>query len=243
MDWLNFFRIAGYIALIFGAICTVGVDFLQKRKDSRDDASKDQKMNELVTNVKESKQLLEPFANLARELYPTLSQEEALVRLHARFDTLETRVGSIGSGLSEVAASDSARAAKEQLTETRKMTPPSIEARLQMDHNRQVYVVINFLNEVPIEVSYKLESRVGEKVYSSHTNSGFKLNPSNGRTLQLIKDDFNFRDNLPKEPSELELTIFYESIYFKEIGDAKLRGSASAVYAVDPSANTITKQP
>jgi len=89
MDWLNFFRIAGYVALAFGVICTIGVDVLKNRKDKEDELSKETKMNELMTDVKESKKLLEPFNGLANRLYPNLNQADALEKLSTRLDQVD----------------------------------------------------------------------------------------------------------------------------------------------------------
>jgi hypothetical protein len=58
MDWLNFFRIVGYTALIFGAICTVGVDLLKNKQDKADDLLKQKQMTELMIDVKDSKSFL-----------------------------------------------------------------------------------------------------------------------------------------------------------------------------------------
>ena len=81
MDWLNFFRITGYIALVFGAICTIGVDYLKNRQDNKRDELKDKQMTELMNDVKDSKKLLAPFEDLANQLYPSLNQKEALEKL------------------------------------------------------------------------------------------------------------------------------------------------------------------
>jgi hypothetical protein len=87
MEWLNIFRIVGYVALAIGVICTVGVDILKSRQD-------DAQMNELMTDVKESKKLLEPFTELATKLYPGFSEKDALVKLQARIDSLDKAVSS-----------------------------------------------------------------------------------------------------------------------------------------------------
>jgi hypothetical protein len=95
MDWLNFFKILGYIALIFGAICTVGVDYLKSKHDATKDALKDKQMTELVDDVKASKKLLEPFNYIANKLYPNLDQKAALDKLKLRLDNVDKEI-SIG---------------------------------------------------------------------------------------------------------------------------------------------------
>lgn len=94
MDWLNFFRIAGYIALLFGVICTIGVDYLKNGQDKKSDAKKEKQMTELMTDVKDSKKLLEPFNDMASKLYPGLNQQEALEKLRERIDSLDKAVSS-----------------------------------------------------------------------------------------------------------------------------------------------------
>jgi hypothetical protein len=94
MDWLNFFRIAGYIALFFGVICTVAVDFLKNRQDKVNDSVKEKQMTELVKDVKDSKKLLEPFNDLASKLYPGLNQKEALDKLQEKIDSLDKAISS-----------------------------------------------------------------------------------------------------------------------------------------------------
>jgi hypothetical protein len=89
MDWLNFFRIAGYVALAFGVICTIGVDYLKNKEDKRNELTSDKKMNELMTDVKDSKKLLEPFNDLANRLYPNLNQSDALEKLSTRLDQVD----------------------------------------------------------------------------------------------------------------------------------------------------------
>lgn len=94
MDWLNFFRIAGYIALFFGVICTVGVDYLKNKQDKVSDSLKEKQMTELMTDVKDSKKLLEPFNDMASKLYPELNQKEALDKLKEKIDSLDKAVSS-----------------------------------------------------------------------------------------------------------------------------------------------------
>lgn len=92
MDWLNFFRIAGYVALAFGVICTIGVDYLKTIQEKANALSSDNKMNELMTDVKESKKLLEPFNDLANRLYPNLNQTDALEKLSTRLDQVDEEI-------------------------------------------------------------------------------------------------------------------------------------------------------
>ena len=94
MDWLNFFRITGYIALFFGVICTVGVDFLKNRQDKVNDSVKEKQMTELMTDVKDSKKLLEPFNDLSNKLYPGLNHKDALDKLQEKIDSLDKAVSS-----------------------------------------------------------------------------------------------------------------------------------------------------
>lgn len=85
MEWLNFFRIVGYVALAIGVICTVGADILKNTQE-------DSQMKELMTDVKDSKKLLEPFTELATKLYPGLGEKEALEKLQERMDSLDKAV-------------------------------------------------------------------------------------------------------------------------------------------------------
>ncbi len=71
MDWLNFFRITGYIAIFFGVICTIGVDYLKNKQDKNTDAIKDKQMTELVTDVKDSKKFF--FDDSVNFLFVTLT--------------------------------------------------------------------------------------------------------------------------------------------------------------------------
>lgn len=96
MDWLNFFRIAGYVALFFGVICTVGVDLLKNKRDLESDTKKEKQMTELMTDVKDSKKLLEPFNVMASKLYPGLNQQEALEKLKEKIDSLDNAI-SLGA--------------------------------------------------------------------------------------------------------------------------------------------------
>jgi hypothetical protein len=92
MDWLSIFRVVGYAALIFGAICTVGVDYLKSKEDKKKEASQQLQMNGLVMDVKDSKKLLEPFKDLATKLYPNVDQNEALEKLRSRIDTVDKQI-------------------------------------------------------------------------------------------------------------------------------------------------------
>lgn len=96
MDWLSFFRIAGYIALAFGVICTICVDYLKNKQDSEKEiiqkereSTSDKKMTELMVDVKESKKLLEPFTDAANKLYPNLNQNEALEKLSNKLQEID----------------------------------------------------------------------------------------------------------------------------------------------------------
>jgi hypothetical protein len=92
MDWLNFFRIFGYGALIVGAVCTVGVDFIKNKEDRKKETVQESKMTELSTDVKASRKLLEPFSDLAIKLYPNVEQKEALEKLRNRLDSTEKEI-------------------------------------------------------------------------------------------------------------------------------------------------------
>jgi hypothetical protein len=92
MDWLSIFRVVGYGALIFGAICTVAVDYLKGKEDKKKDTQQQLLMNGLVTDVKDSKKLLEPFKDLATKLYPNIDQKEALEKLRSRMDTVDRQI-------------------------------------------------------------------------------------------------------------------------------------------------------
>jgi hypothetical protein len=94
MDWLNFFRFVGYIALIFGAICTVGVDYMKVKGDETKERQQQSQLNELSTDIKASKKLLEPFSDLATKLYPHLDQKDALEKLRDRMDSLDREIVS-----------------------------------------------------------------------------------------------------------------------------------------------------
>jgi hypothetical protein len=92
MDWLNFFKYAGYAALVLGAIATVAVDIIKEKKDNKENVLKQLQMDSLSTNVVESRKLLEPFKDLATKLYPNLDQEDALEKLRNRIDTIDQQV-------------------------------------------------------------------------------------------------------------------------------------------------------
>ena len=77
MDWLNFFRWVGYGTLATGAICTIGADISKNRKAARDteiskknEKLKDEKIDQLLTDSKENKELLRPFKDAAIKLFP-----------------------------------------------------------------------------------------------------------------------------------------------------------------------------
>ena len=92
MDWINFFRILGYVALIFGAVCTVGVDYLKNKEDDQRELRQQTQMTDLSNNVKNSNKLLEPFSDLATKLYPNLEQKEALEKLRTRMDSADREI-------------------------------------------------------------------------------------------------------------------------------------------------------
>lgn len=94
MDWLNFFKIAGYTAIIFGAVCTVTVGVLKDKRDKAKEDRKQEQMDTLSTDVKASRQLLEPFTELAKKMYPGLDQKDALEKLKGRMDSVDAQIKS-----------------------------------------------------------------------------------------------------------------------------------------------------
>jgi hypothetical protein len=73
-------------------ICTIGVDYLKNKKEKANELSAENKMTELMSDVKESKKLLQPFNELANRLYPNINQTDALAKLSTRLDQVDKEI-------------------------------------------------------------------------------------------------------------------------------------------------------
>lgn len=89
---MSIFKIVGYVALIFGCICTIGIDIMKDKADSKKSLQQQSQMTDLLNEVKDSKKLLEPFSDLATRLYPSLDQKDALDKLRERLDSMDKEI-------------------------------------------------------------------------------------------------------------------------------------------------------
>ena len=89
MEWLTFFKYAGYAILIFGAFVTVGTSILQERNDAKSTAQKDSAINKISSDLTATRQMLEPFVDLAKKHFPNMSDHDALDSLSQRIDLID----------------------------------------------------------------------------------------------------------------------------------------------------------
>jgi hypothetical protein len=192
------------------------------------------KVDELLIKQTELKGQLQPFVEFAQKTYPNLSSERAL-------DSLKEDIKKIEGKTFSLEKLEQTRQLREKELEALKNTPPSIEAVLSMDKQRNVSVGVQFLNNVPIKLSYTLEHSYRNKILSNHTTGGFQLYPIKDNRPIFIKDDFNFRDHIPNDGfSSLKISISYESIYYLESLNPSLIGTSIKMYTIDPYNNTLT---
>jgi hypothetical protein len=94
MDWLTFFRVAGYVAIFLGVICTVGVDIIKTKQEKKREELASSSLNELKDDVKKANKALEPFSDIALKLYPSLDQKNALEKLRQRLDIIDQEISN-----------------------------------------------------------------------------------------------------------------------------------------------------
>ena len=51
MEWLEFFRITGYIALVFGTICTVAVDYIKNKEEKAAEVKLQKGFDNVITRI------------------------------------------------------------------------------------------------------------------------------------------------------------------------------------------------
>lgn len=173
-----------------------------------------------------------PFLKLATERYPNVSPAQAL-------DSLKRDISVLSLKTNRLETFEANRQTNERELAQLKVTPPSIDVSLTMDKKRNVAVGIQFLNNVPIKLNYRLQNYSSKQSYSDGKRGDFELYPQESGNVIYIKDDFNFKDNLRNEETKLKVTAYYESIYYLQNMNPTLRGAKSATYNVNPFNNTI----
>lgn len=173
-----------------------------------------------------------PFLKLATERYPNLTPGQAL-------DSLKRDLAVLSLKTNTLETFETNRQTIEKQLARLKVTPPSIDVSLTMDKKRNVAVGIQFLNKVPIKLTYRLQNYSSKQSYSDGMSGAFELYPQENGNIIYIKDDFNFKDNLRNEETKLRVIAYYESLYYLQNMNPALKGSKFAIYTVNPFNNTI----
>jgi len=153
---------------------------------------------------------------------------------------IDTNVNVLNEKASTLENAESLRRSEEEKFNKLKATSPAIDARLDMDNKRNIYVVTQFLNAVPINLTYSLIHSKNDIILMTENTSTAKIFPTKDNKPIVIKDDFNFPEHIPKEElSKLKIDIDYESIYFLESQNTKLKKHLTKTFIIDPVKNII----
>jgi hypothetical protein len=227
------------LSLVTGLIVTVSdeikkdaeINLLQSKLDSAQNILLYIKSNGDTLNAR-----LQPILAFVHGRYPNLSFEDAV-------DSLKLTISRLDRKTSDLNVKDSLRNVDELRLRTLMQTPPSITAQLLMDSGRNIYLEVRFINKVPINFEYSLVHSLESKRLSQGGTSFSEVYPPQNNQALLVKDQFNFPAHIPKnELSFLSLEINYESIYFKQSYDAKLKRNFKKDYVIDPQRNSLTER-
>jgi hypothetical protein len=115
-----------------------------------------------------------------------------------------------------------------------KHSAPSVQIQPYVDTSGDVNILINLLNQVPIQLTINIE-----RINDSH-NKAFRIYPPEVKKIfpirplilyytgNINRGDFGDGDTL-----DVQVTVKYSSIYFDEIGDPKLKNTFQKVYQIN----------
>lgn len=243
---LRLFLIYFSVVLIVGNIVLTIYDENNKKEESKDLQSNLYNVQNrldstriILNTIKENgdniNAKLEPFLEIAKSKFPGLSSSAAL-------DSLVLEIKQLSSKTSNLEKLEFERHQKEADLELLKKTKPLLEGVLSMDKNKNMYVGIKILNNVPVNLRYSLIHSYDGQIKNTSGNNIMDLYPTLDKQLVYYKDFMNFPELIPKTKySFIKLDVYYESVFLKEDRTLNLRSFLSKNYRIDPFNNILTE--
>ncbi len=186
------------------------------------------KLDTIQESSKRVENKLQPFLDLAAYRFPDLDTNSALKKLRTELQLLNDRTDYLTEA-------EQSRQQEENNFQLLKNTPPSLDmiARIEGDF---VHVGVIFKNKVPVYANYSLVHKVGNidqsritgggktEIYPPLKNSPVFFPPSMGILQESQRELKN---------QKVIITLNFESIYFKETLDPRLKGQMSKVFRMD----------
>ena len=177
-----------------------------------------EKLKSQQTTIQES---LNPFIEIAKSKYPNLSQEMGLQNL--QFD------------LTDIKKNITDQSKRRESEEILKKTPPNLDFGLMYDKRKGLALMIYFKNKIPILINYAVKEVSSSKILVSDYNRKWRINPNSlsDNLYVLGLGDFSENVGVKNEPFKIKLTFSYESYYFDESQDFKLKVFKEKYYILD----------
>ncbi len=151
--------------------------------------------------------------------------------------TLNSNLEAKSAIISELESIEQQRKIDTNELEIVKNTPPSIIPSLVLDKNKDLYLIMDFQNEVPVLFRYSVHELSG-RIVGGVTLSHSTLYPKVPTYKHKHGNITNFK--IPQDkPVKIELSFEYYSIYFDETQNRKLAKKVVKDYLLNPLENTL----
>ena len=176
---------------------------------------------EVVDTIGKFKAAFFSFLDFAQAKYPLLSPEMAIEKLQLDLTGIKSEL-------------DNQRMNKET-EDALKKTPPSIDFGLMYPTGRGLIMFVIFKNNVPIIYNFAIKEVSTGKTLASDHQLEWRLNPVSlkNNTHMVALGEFTTNVGVRTEPFKVKFTFSYESYFFKESQDWKLRGFVEKYYMID----------
>lgn len=177
-----------------------------------------EKLKNQLTKMQES---LGPFLKIAQSKYPLLPPEMGLQRLQYDLTGIKNELAG-------------ARERKEK-EDAFKKTPPNIDFGLMYPQGHGMAMFIIFKNDVPILINYAVKEVSTGKTLAYDYDGKWRINPASlaNNIYTLALGDFTTNVGTRTEPFKIKFSFSYESYYYEESQDFKLKGFVEKYYMVD----------
>jgi hypothetical protein len=170
-----------------------------------------------------------PFLSLAKSKYPTLSTEQALIKLQNDLIIIKEDLGK--------------EIKKNEEDEKFKHTPPDLDIDFIYTNEQSGGLKLVFHNKVPILFNYSIKEIPNDKVLAYDFNQKWRVNPASmkGPVYTLMLEEFKKNVGNRTTPFQIKLTFQYQSYSFEELQDEHLIKLISKYYLIDPIKSEIKK--
>ena len=232
----DFLRLFTILILLF----SISITYIDERNSNIEKKELKNDLKSMSDSLSDIKQIgmklntqIQPLINLAKQKYPNLPLEEALIKLESEIDSLQKKTSSLESN-------DEKRKLNEQKLSILKKTKPKLDFALSLKNNK-LSLVIKFLNEVPIQFRPYL-SDIRNEQGTSFKKPGNRVYDNQQAFPNTVKENsttFEFFDltgyNLPQTSTYLfKVFVHYKSIY-SDVNNPELKEETREVnYVLDP---------